>query len=141
MAQSKLLVAVSSPWASEKLTAPMVDLAGRLGAEVIVAHVAQQQDEDEKASDAEQRGQQTLNTLTDALKSAGIAAEGLMLYADDTAKAILNTAHARNCTLVVLGFSQKGTLQRLLGGDVPANFIKQADLPVLLCPAAWDGVI
>ncbi len=136
-----MLVAVSSPWASEKLTAPLLDLAKRLGASVVVAHVAQQQEGDEAESDAAKRGQQTLRLLCDALSNAGIEAESVMLYADDIAKAILNTAHARNCTLVVLGLTQKGALQRLLGGDVPSHFIKQADLPVLLCPAAWNGTV
>lgn len=141
MSESKLLVAVSSPWASEKLAAPITDLATRLGASVLVAHVTQQQDEDEKESDAAQRGQQTLSLLTDALGNAGVEAEGIMLYADDIPKAILNTAHARHCTIVVLGLTQKGALQRLFGGDVPSNFIRQADLPVLLCPAAWSGTV
>jgi len=141
LSESKLLVAVSSPWASEKLAKPIVDLASRLGAEVIVVHVAQQQDEDEKESDVAQRGQQTLSTLTDALKIAGITAEGLMLYADDTAKAILNTAHAQHCTLILLGLTRKSVLKRLFGGDIPANLMKQADLPVLLCPASWSGTM
>lgn len=141
LARSRMLVAVSSPWASEKMIAPIADLARRLDAETVVAHVAQLQDEDEHESDATQRGEQTLKTLTDGLRASGITVEGLMLFSDDTAKAILNTAHARGCTLVVLGFTQKSALQRLFGGDVPGNFIRHADLPVLLCPAAWSGTL
>ncbi|MEM6554126.1 MAG: universal stress protein [Planctomycetota bacterium] len=141
MSQSKMLVAVSSPWASEKLSGPIADLAGRLGAEVLVAHVTTLHDEDEHESDATERGKQTLRTLVSQLADAGVEAEGIMLFSDDTAKAILNTAKARECTLIVLGLTGKGVLKRLIAGDVPANIIRQADMPVLLCPANWNGTI
>ncbi|HEX7009172.1 MAG TPA: universal stress protein [Phycisphaeraceae bacterium] len=139
MRRSRMLIAVSSPWASEKLTQPIADLARRLDAEVIVAHVAQLQDEDEHESDATQRGEQTLALLTDGLRQAGIPAEGVMLFSDDTAKAILNTARARQCSFIVLGLTGRGVLKRLIAGDVPGNLIRQTDLPVLLCPANWEG--
>ena len=136
-----MLVAVSSPWASEKLLGPLTDMARRLDAEVVVAHVAQLQDEDEHENDAHQRGEQTLKLLTDGLRDAGVHAEGVMLFSNDTAKALLNTAKARECSLIVLGLTGKGVLKRLIAGDVPANIIRQADLPVLLCPANWSGMI
>jgi len=141
LSKSKLLVAVSSPWASEKLAAPISDLALRLDAEAVVAHVTTLHEEDEHESDATQRGEQTLKLLTDGLHSRGVTAEGVMLFSDDTAKAIMNTAHARGCSLIVLGLTGKGVLKRLIAGDVPANIIRQADLPVLLCPANWSGNI
>lgn len=136
-----MLVAVSSPWASEKLAGPIADMARRLEATAVVAHVAQLHEEDEHESDATQRGEQTLKTLTDGLREAGIDAEGVMLFSDDTAKAILNTARARQCTMIVLGLTGRGVLRRLIAGDVPGNLIRQTDLPVLLCPANWTGMI
>lgn len=136
-----MLVAVSSPWASEKLTGPIADMARRLEASAVVAHVAQLHEEDEHESDATQRGEQTLKMLTDGLREAGIEAEGVMLFSDDTAKAILNTARARQCTMIVLGLTGRGVLKRLIAGDVPGNLIRQTDLPVLLCPANWTGMI
>ena len=139
--KSKMLVAVSSPWAGEKLAQPIADLANRLSAEVLVSHVTTLHDEDEHESDATQRGEQTLKLLVDELRSAGVTTEGVMLFSDDTAKAILNTAKARGCTMIVLGLTGKGVLKRLIAGDVPANIIRQADMPVLLCPANWSGTI
>ncbi len=136
-----MLIAVSSPWASQKLATPIIDLAKRLDAEVVVAHVAQLHDEDEHETDAHQRGEQTLKLLTNQLGESGLVTEGLMLFSDDVSKAILNTAKARGCTLIVLGLTGKGVLKRLIAGDVPANIIRQADLPVLLCPANWVGMI
>ncbi|MFW6061111.1 MAG: hypothetical protein ACODAQ_13100, partial [Phycisphaeraceae bacterium] len=90
MSRSRMLVAVSSPWASEKLAGPIADMARRLEATAVVAHVAQLHEEDEHESDATQRGEQTLKMLIDGLREAGIEAEGVMLFSDDTAKAILN---------------------------------------------------
>ena len=141
MAKSKILVAVSTPWASEKLTAPIADLARRLEADALVAHVAQHHDEDEHDSDARQRGEQTLRLLVEGLREAGIEADGLMLFSENVSKAILNTAKARQCTLIVLGLTGKGVLKRLIAGDVPTSVLRHADLPVLLCPANWDGMI
>ena len=136
-----MLIAVSSPWASDKLTEPLSDLARRLDAQAVVAHVAQLQEHDEHESDARQRGEQTLRVLTEGLKAAGVDAEGVMLFSDDVSKAILNTAKARNCTMIVLGLTGKGVLKRLIAGDVPGNIIRSSDMPVLLCPANWTGMI
>ena len=139
MPGSKILIAVSSPWASEKLAQPIADLARRLEAEAVVAHVATLHEEDEHESDATQRGEQTLKLLSDELREAGITTDGVMLFSDDTPKAILNTAKARGCTMIVLGLTGKGVLKRLIAGDVPTNIIRQAQVPVLLVPANWDG--
>ena len=134
-------MAVSSPWASQKFIGPIVDLARRLNADALVAHVTQAQDEDEDESHAKQRGEETLKLLTDALRDAGIKADAVMLFSDDAAKAILNTAAARQCTLIVLGLTSKSMLQRLIAGNVPGNIIRQSELPVLLCPANWNGAV
>src|SRR6478736_2240421 len=58
-AVSRLLVAVSSPWASEKLAQPIADLAERLRCEVVVIHVARLQETDEEESAVSERGEQT----------------------------------------------------------------------------------
>ena len=136
-----MLVAVSSPWASETLAGPIADLAKRLGAEVLDSHVTTLHDEDEHESDATQRGEQTLKLIVDTHREAGIETEGVMLFSDDTAKAILNTARARNCSLIFLGLTGKGVLKRLIAGDVPTNIIRSSEIPVLLCPANWIGTI
>ncbi len=141
MAKSRILVAVSSPWASEKHTAAIIDLAARLDAEVIIAHVAQLQEEDASEDDAKARGEQTLNLMVEALRGGGVEAEGVMLFSDDVPKAILNTARARECTLVTLGLTGKSMLKRLIAGDVPSNLIRQTDIPVLLFPPNASATI
>ena len=141
MGTSRIMVAVSSPWASQKLTEPILDLARRLEAEVVVAHVAKLHETDETEADAKERGEQTLKMLPPAILAAGLEAQGVMLFSDDVAKAIVNTAKARDCTVIVLGLTGKGVLKRLIGGDVPGNIIRQAGIPVLLCPSTWSGRI
>ena len=138
---SKLLVAVSSPWASEKLAGPITDLAKRLSAEVLIAHVATIQEADEHESDATDRGEDTITRLRDALSEHGIQSQGVMLFGDNPAKSILSTAHEHHCTLIVLGLTGKGVLKRLISGDIPASIIRQSDLPVMLLPANWNGII
>ena len=135
LANSRILVGVSSPWASEKFVTPIIDLARRLEASVAIAHVAQLQEEDEHDSDAKQRGEQTLKLLAEALQEADIEAERVLLFSDDVAKALLKTARARDCTLIVLGLTGKSMLKRLIAGDVPGNVVRQTDIPVLLFPA------
>ena len=141
MPASRIMIAVSSPWASEKLVRPIADLCARLQAEALVAHVATVQDEDDEESEAAERGEATLKALVGGLEAVGVRAEGVMLFSDDTPKAILKTARSKQCTTIVLGLTGKGVLKRLIAGDVPSNLIRQTDLPVLLLPANWDGSI
>ena len=134
-------MAVSSPWASQKFAAPIVNLARRLDAETLVVHVARPQDEDEDESTAKQRGEQTLKQLIDTLREAQIKTEAVMLFSDDVPKAIINTAKARNCTLIVLGLTRKSMWKRLTAGDTPGNIIRQSELPVLVYPASGSGTV
>ena len=135
------MVAVSSPWASEQMVARVQDLAGRLGGAVIVAHVVKPTEEDETEEQARQRGEQALETLTKPLIEAGIAAEGILLFGDDVARALLNASKSQRATLLVVGLSGKGRMARLLAGDVPHTVGRNADLPVLLFPPDWSGTV
>lgn len=141
MTGSRILVAVSTPWASEKLFLTLRNLADRLHAAVIVAHVARPTEEDESTDDTRQRADQTLKTLTSRLVEANVPAEALLLYGDDVAKAILNAAEDQRATLVILGLSGKGKIARWLAGDIPQQVIRQAKVPVLLFPPDWSGTI
>ena len=141
MADSRILVAVSSPWASDKLFNTIYNLADRLNASVVVAHVAKPTEQDESAEETRQRGEQTLATLADRLTEANIPADRLLLYGDDTAKAILNAAEDREASLIVIGLSGKGRLTRLLAGDIPLQVVKQSGVPMLVLPPDWSGTI
>ncbi len=139
MFRSRLLVAVSSPWAAEKLALPVVDLASRLEARVVVAHVAVVRPEDEHVDQAAKRGEGALAVLGEALEAGGIEMEGVMLFGDDVAKAILHAAGEGNCSLIVAGCTARGPIRRWVAGDVPTFLVRQSAVPVLLLPTVWNG--
>jgi len=141
LARSRILIAVSTPWASEKLCRTIQDLAERLDATVVVAHVAQATEEDESDGDVKARGEQTLAGLTGKLIDGGINAEGVLLFGDDIARAIINAADAHTASLIIVGASGKGRMARLLAGDVPQQVVRQSDRPVVIFPPDWSGTI
>lgn len=137
---SRILVAVSSQWASQRLLDPVADLATRLQSEVVVAHVARPsggQLRDQEQAD----GRSSVEMLADSLTGRGIAVQTLLLFADDIASAIINTAVEQKVTLIVLGLTGKNVFARLIAGNVPVELIKQTRVPVLLIPPDWDAVL
>lgn len=141
MPDSRIMVAVSSPWASDKLFDAVRDLASRLDAAIVVVHVAQPSEGDDTENEARQRGEQTLATLTEQLAEANVPTEGMLLFGDDVARALLNAAVDQSVSMIVLGLSGRGRVARLLAGDVPQAVIKNAEVPVLLFPPEWAGTI
>jgi nucleotide-binding universal stress UspA family protein len=135
---SRILVAVSSPWASQRLIEPVNGLASQLGADVVVAHVSRPsggQLREQEQSD----GEAAVKLLADSLRGRDIKVETLLLFADDIAPAIINTAVEQKVTLIVLGMTGKNMFARLIAGNVPVELIKQTRVPVLLIPPDWDS--
>ena len=134
------MVAVSSPWASERIAEPLGDLARRLAAEVLVVHVSRpsggQMREQEQAD-----GESAISLLRQKLEEKGVNVQTLLMFSDDIARAILNTAIERGVTLIVLGLTGKNVFARLLAGNVPVELIKNTRIPVLLFPPDHKGTI
>ena len=137
---SRILVAVSSPWASERMVEPLTGLAKRLGAEVLVVHVSRpsggQMREQEQAD-----GEAAISLLRQKLEERGVNVQTLLMFSDDIARAVLNTAVEREVTLIVLGLTGKNVFARLLAGNVPVELIKNTKVPVLLLPPDHKGTI
>jgi len=137
---SRILLAVSSPWAAQKVIAPLADLALRLSAEVLVVHVSRpsagQMREQEQAD-----GEAAISLLRDKLAERQVTVQTLLMFSDDIARAILNTAIEREVTLIALGLTGKNIFARLLAGNVPVELIKNTRIPVLLLPPDWNGTI
>jgi nucleotide-binding universal stress UspA family protein len=137
---SRILVAVSSPYAAEKVVDSVGDLAKRLGAEVLVVHVSRpsggQMREQEQAD-----GEQAIRFLRERLQDRGLVVQDLLMFSDDIARAILNTALEREATLIVLGLTGKNVFARLLAGNVPVELIKNTKIPVLILPPDWSRQI
>jgi nucleotide-binding universal stress UspA family protein len=137
---SRILVAVSSPFASERVAPPLADLAQRIGAEVLVVHVSRpsggQMREQEQAD-----GEAAIRVLRERLESQGVVVQTLLMFSDDIARAVLNTAVERGVTLIVLGLTGKNVFARLLAGNVPVELIKNTRIPVLLFPPDFNGTV
>ncbi|HZZ43854.1 MAG TPA: universal stress protein [Tepidisphaeraceae bacterium] len=137
---SRILVAISSAWASQKIAGPVGDLANRLGAEVLAVHVSRpsggQMREQEQTE-----GESAITYLRDQLQEKGVVVQTLLLFSDDIARAIINTATEREATLIVLGMTGKNVFARLLAGNVPVELIKNTRIPVMLLPPDWNGEI
>lgn len=137
---SRILIAVSSPWAAERAVGVVADLASRLGAEVLAVHVSRpsggQMREQEQAD-----GEAAVRQLSQQLSDRGVAVQTLLMFSDDIARAILNTALEREVSFIVLGLTGKNVFARLLAGNVPVELIKNTKIPVLLIPPDWSGTI
>jgi nucleotide-binding universal stress UspA family protein len=137
---SRILIAVSSPWAAQKVVDPLADMARRLSAEVLVVHVSRpsggQMREQEQAD-----GEAAISLLRGKLEERGVVVQTLLMFSDDIARAILNTANERQVTLIVLGLTGKNVFARLLAGNVPVELIKNTRIPVILLPPDWNGTV
>jgi nucleotide-binding universal stress UspA family protein len=137
---SRILIAVSSPWAAERAVGVVADLASRLSAEVLAVHVSRpsggQMREQEQAD-----GEAAVRQLSQQLAERGVAVQTLLMFSDDIARAILNTATEREVSFIVLGLTGKNVFARLLAGNVPVELIKNTKIPVLLIPPDWSGTI
>ncbi len=135
---SRLLVAVSSPWAAQKVVDPVALLATQLNAEVLVVHVSRpsagQMREQEQAD-----GEAAISLLRESLQQREVGVQTLLMFSDDIARAVLNIAVERECSMIVLGLTGKNVFARLLAGNVPVELIKNTKVPVLLLPPDWNG--
>jgi len=135
---SRILIAVSTVWAAQKVAEPVADLAKRLSAEVLVVHVSRpsggQMREHEQAD-----GEAAISVLRNKLEERGVTVQTLLMFSDDIARAILNTAVEREVSFIALGLTGKNVFARLLAGNVPVELIKNTRIPVLLLPPDWNG--
>src|SRR5438445_12193815 len=137
---SRILVAVSSPWAAEKVADPLAGLAKQLNAEVLCVHVSRpsggQMREQEQAD-----GEAAIRLLSDKLQEKSVVVQDLLMFSDDIARAVLNTAVERGVTMIVLGLTGKNVFARLLAGNVPVELIKNTRIPVLLFPPDFKWMV
>jgi nucleotide-binding universal stress UspA family protein len=136
---SRILVAVSSPFAAERLGPAVVDLATRLAAEVLVVHVCRpstgQMREQEQAD-----GEASIAALRNLLHEAQLTVQTLLLFSDEISSALLAAAEERQCSLIALGLTGKNVFARLLAGNVPVEIIRATPIPVLLLPPTATAV-
>ena len=137
---TRLLVAVSSPWAAQKIIDCITDLAKRLSAEVLAVHVSRPsggQMRDQEQAD----GEAAISFMRTALEKNGVAVQTLLMFSDDIARAVLNTATEHEVSMIVLGLTGKNVFARLLAGNVPVELIKNTKIPVLILPPDWNKTV
>jgi len=132
-------VAVSSPWAGQRLGPVAGQIARGLDYEVVIAHVARATDEDRTESEAKQRGEESMRVVALALNEGGIANQSVMLFSDHVAKAVANLARDRSCQMILAGHAPLRGIRGLFRRDVGSELVRLAEVPVLLCPASWEG--
>jgi nucleotide-binding universal stress UspA family protein len=86
-------------------------------------------------------GEAAIGLMRTKLQERGVATQTLLMFSDDIARALISTAEEKKCTAIVLGLTGKNIFARLLAGNVPVELIKSTQIPVLLLPPDWDGVI
>ncbi len=137
---TRLLVAVSSPWAAQKIVECITDLAKRMSAEVLVVHVSRPsggQMRDQEQAD----GEAAISYMRGHLEKNSVAVQTLLMFSDDIARAVLNTATEHEVSMIVLGMTGKNVFARLLAGNVPVEMIKNTKIPILLLPPDWNRSI
>src|SRR5688500_3338410 len=137
---SRILVAVSSPYAAGKVAECVSDLARRMTAEVLVVHVSRPsggQMREQEQSD----GEAAIRLLRETLQEKSIVVQDLLMFSDDIARAILSSAVEGDLTMIGRGLTGKNVLARLLAGNVPVELIKNARIPVLILPPDWNKTI
>ena len=137
---SRILLAVSSNYAAQKVVDCVVDLSQRLAAEILVVHVSRPSGGQMREQE-QQEGESAIRYLRDKLVARGVAVQDLLLFSDDIAQAILNTAVEREASMIVLGLTGKNVFARLLAGNVPVELIKNTKIPVLILPPDWNKTI
>ena len=137
---SRILIAVSSPWAAQKVVEPVADLAKRLSADVLAVHVSRPSGGQMREQE-QQEGESSIGMLSSALAERGVQVETLLMFSEDIARAILNVAAEREVSVIVLGLTGKNVFARLLAGNVPVELIKNTKIPVLLLPPDWGQTI
>lgn len=130
---TRILTAVSSALAAERLIGPVGDLARRLGADVLVIHVSRPSGGQSREQE-EAEGEKAVRVLQDGIVAMGVSVQTLLMFSDDIARAILTTAEEQEATLICLGLTGKNVFARLLAGNVPVELIRNTKIPVLLFP-------
>lgn len=133
---SKILLAISDQWVVDERIDAIGRWALKLEASVLVVHVQSVSGEGPRQ---ESPGEKTLREITQRLKEITPQVEPLLLFASDVVDGLLKTAEEHQVTMIMLGLSRQGVLERLIEGNVQRAILNASRRPVLALPPNWDG--
>ncbi|MEN3276769.1 MAG: hypothetical protein V7631_2559 [Massilia sp.] len=88
--------------------------------------------EDEYLAASETRGGKYLAEIAQAARAAGVPCETLLVRSDDPYEAILRTARARGCDLIVMASHGRRGLSGMLLGSETQKVLVHSAIPVLV---------
>lgn len=135
---SKILLAVSEQWTGDKRLDALGQWANRLDAPIIAVHVVVGLSETSKE---ESPGERALKAVVAQLKRTNPRVESLLLFANDLVDGLFQAATEHDATMIILGLSRQGVLERLIEGNIQRSILNHSRLPILALPPEWNGII
>jgi len=75
----------------------------------------------------------TLDAAYEAANSAGVEVEIVHIEGESPYKAIIDTAKAKNCDLIVMGSHGRGGISAVILGSETTKVLTHSSIPVLVC--------
>jgi K+-sensing histidine kinase KdpD len=135
---SKILLAVSEQWTPDKRLDSLGQWANRLDAPIIAVHVVVGLSEN---ANEQSPGERALKDVVGQLKKTNPRVESLLLFANDLVDGLFQAATEHDATMIVLGLSRQGVLERLIEGNIQRAILNNSRLPILALPPDWNGII
>ncbi len=133
---SKILLAISDQWVVDSRIDAIGRWAIKLDAPILAVHVESGSGEGPLQGTS---GEKALREITQRLKEITPQVESLLLFANDVVDGLLKTAEEHQVTMIVLGLSRQGVLERLIEGNVQRAILNASRWPVLALPPDWGG--
>jgi nucleotide-binding universal stress UspA family protein len=118
----KILFATAGPVTAQENADYVVTIAKRLGAELIVMHVINKENENEK-------GDKALRILFESGKKARVQVTGV-LQTGDIISQIIKMAETESAAIIIMGASKENNMNQWLSSDTK----KRTKIPVLVIP-------
>lgn len=142
----RILVATDGSDLSNKAVGSAIDLAAKLGAELVALYVVPHYPTSyfeggisvspDEVSRTEKKWAEDGQVIVDAVQQAGqakgVVAKGVILRSGLVAESILSTAQKHNCELIVMASHGRKGIQRVLLGSETQQVLTHSSIPVLV---------
>jgi nucleotide-binding universal stress UspA family protein len=131
-----ILLATDLTVASREATARAIDLAGRLGARLLIVNVLEKRrlvggGSHERVDQARAEREAHLVSVVREARAAGVTAE-FLVWDGDAGSSIAAAADAEHADLVVVGTRGRSGAERMFLGSVSDHVVRHAACPVLV---------